>query len=271
MHPRTAIITGLAAVFLLANMGCTTSSGSSGGWVVVGQPESSPPPASQQPKPHKNKKNNRGQEQAARNHMRSAYRFLQKGKPDHAMRELEKARNKMGSSFWFHYYMGGAYYFKGMYELAGDSWKIAYRYTKDHRLRSRLRTCQSYSVNYRKGDEPSIGFLRMAIDMDRDNRHAMDLMRDLGGSGGSPSDGKSDVQVGFMRPSGSTPDGDDRYEEQKARERDDDDDERYGDSKGKKGQKKDDRKHGKSGKKKEKYKKIRDKNRFSAYFLIEMP
>jgi tetratricopeptide (TPR) repeat protein len=236
----------------------------------VGQPESSPPPPSQQTKPHKKEKNNRGQEQAARNHMRSAYRFLQKGKPDHAMRELEKARNKMGSSFWFHYYMGGAYYFKGMYELAGDSWKMAYQYTNDHHLRSRLRTCQSYSINYQKGDEPSIGFLRMAIDMDRGNLHAQDLLRDLGGSGSGSSDGKSDVQVGFMRPSGSMSGEDNRYEEQ----RDDDDDGRNGHSKGKKGQQKDDKKHGKSGKKEKKekkYKKIRDKNRFSEYFLIEMP
>ena len=231
MRPRTVIIIGLVAVFLLANMGCTTSNGSSGGWVVVGQPGSSPPPPSQQPKPNKKEKNNKGQQVAAQNHLRSAYKFLQKGKPDHAMRELEKARNKMGINYWFHYYMGGAYYFKGMYEMAGDSWNVAFRFTNDYRLRSRLRTCQSFAINYREGDEPSIGFLRNAIDMDGENRQARELLEDLGGSRSDPSES----------------------------------------SKGKKGREKDGPKHGKSGKKKEKSKKIRDKERFSAYFLVELP
>jgi hypothetical protein len=202
--------------------------------------------------------------------MRSAYRFLQKGKPEHAMRELEKARSKMGQNFWFHYYMGGAYYFQGMYVLAGDSWKIAYRYTNDHRLRSRLRTCQSYAINYRKGDEPSIGFLRMAIDNDQDNRHARELLRDLGGSVQAPAGKKQPPQVGFMRSSGSGADEGRSHEDVKGRDQDDDDD-RNGKSKGKKGRDKDDQRHGKSGKKKDKYKKIRDKERFSAYFMIEMP
>lgn len=234
MYPRTAIVT-LAAVFLVTTMGCVTSGGSSSGWVVVGQPASSPPPASQKARPPKSKKNTMGQETAARNHIRSAYRFLEKGKPDHAMREMEKARNKMGNTFWFHYYMGGAYYFKGMYERAGDSWKMAYRYTNDYRLKSRLRTSQSFAVHHLKGDEPSIGFLRMAIDTDGDNRYARELLEDLVGSGGGPSD------LG------------------------------YSGSKGKKGPDKDDRKPGKSAKKKEKSKKIRDKDRFRAFFMIEMP
>jgi tetratricopeptide (TPR) repeat protein len=267
MHPRTLIISAVVAMFLSALIGCTTSDGSSGGWVVVGQPKSSPPPPQKQPPPPKYKKGNRGQDRAARNHIRSAYRFLQKNKPDHAMRELEKARNKMGKSFWFHYYMGGAYYYKGMYELAGDSWKMAYRYTKDYRLRSRLRTCQSFAIHYLKGDEPSIGFLNMAIDIDRDNRHARELLEDLVGSGGAPSDSsRTGVQVGFMRPSGR--DGGNREEE--LRELEDDDDKSFGRSKTKKGREKDDRKHGKPGKKKEKPEKIRDKERFKAYFLIEM-
>ncbi len=234
MYPKTAITTAIAALFLISTMGCATSGGSSSGWIVVGQPASSPPPASQKAKPPKSKKANKGQETAARNHIRSAYRFLQKNKPDHAIREMEKARSKMGSDFWFHYYMGGAYYFKGMYERAGDSWKIAYRYTNDYRLRSRLRTSQSFAVHQLKGDEPSRGFLRMAIDMDGDNRHAREFLEDLVGSEGSPSDGS------------------------------------YDQSKGKKGRGKDNRKQGKSGSKKEKSKKIRDKDRFRAYFMIEM-
>jgi tetratricopeptide (TPR) repeat protein len=183
--------------------------------------------------------------------MRSAYRFLQKGKPDHAMRELEKARRKMGNNYWFHYYMGGAYYFKGLYEKAGDSWTIAFSYTNDYRLRSRVRTCQSFAVNYSKGDEPSIGFLRTALDMDRDNRHARELLEDLVGSGGG-----SDVQVGFMRPSESAGAKDNNYK---------------GKAKSEKGQGKDDRKKGKSVKEKKKPKKIRDKDRFRGYFMVEMP
>jgi len=270
MVPRTAIVKALLAVFLFTTMGCATSGGSSGGWIVVGQPETTPPPASRQTAPPpKKEKYNKGQETAGRNHIRSAYRFLQKNKPDHAMRELEKARNKMGNSFWFHYYMGGAYYFKGMYDRAGDSWKIAYRYTRDYRLRSRLRTCQSFAIHYLEGDEPSIGFLRMAVDGDGDNLHARELLEDFVSSGVSPSNGRTDAQVGFMRPSGSVSGkgGGNREEGLKQNEEDDDG---YGSSKIKKGREKNDRKHGKSGKKKGKPKKIRDKERFKAYFLIEM-
>jgi len=270
MYPRTLIISALAAVFLLALMGCSTTGGSSGGWVVLGQPGSSPPPPPKQPPPPKYKQENRGQERAARNHIQSAYRFLQKNKPDHAMRELEKARSRMGNSFWFHYYLGGAYYFKGMYDLAGDSWKMAYRYTSDDRLRSRLRTCQSFAIHHLKGDEPSIGFLKMAIDMDRDNRHARELLDDFDGSGGAPYNSRKDVQVGFMRPSGSASGRDGENREEDVRGQGEDDDDSNGRSKGKKGREKEDRKPGKSSKKKEKPKKIRDKERFRAYFLIEM-
>ena len=234
MNSRVAFITVIMIIFLFSVAGCATSDGSSSGWIVIGNQGSSPSSPGKKP-PKNNTKNNKGQQVAAQNHLRSAYRFLEKGKPDHAIREMEKARNKMGSDFWFHYYMGGAYYFKGMYEMAGDSWKIAYRYTNDYRLRSRLRTSQSFAVNHLNGDEPSIGFLRMAIDMDVDNRHARELLEDLVGSAGGASGGS------------------------------------YGGSKGKKGRGKDDHKRGKSENKKEKPKKIRDKDRFSAYFMVEMP
>jgi len=258
-------------------MGCTTTDGGSGGWIIVDQPETSPPPSPQQPAPPKKVKKNRGQERAARNHINSAYRFMQKNKPDHAMKELEKAREKGVGGFWYHYYMGGCYYFKGIYDRAVNSWKAAYRHTQDHRLRSRLRTCQSYAVNYMKGDESSVGFLKMAIDTDGENRHARILMMDLTGVWPGFTDSRSNTQAGskpgFDDPSRSD-DADDRYEEDKNKHKNDGTEGRgdgKGKSKGKKGYDKDDTKNGKSGKKKDKYKKIRDKQNFSAYFLIEMP
>ena len=282
MYLRIAITVTLASIFLLTTIGCVTSDGSSGGWVVVDQPGSAPPPPpARKPPPAQNyKKSNKGPERAASNHIRSAYRFLAKNKPDHALRELEKARDRAGAGFWIYYYRGGAYYFKGMYEKANDSWRTANRYTKDPRLISRLRTCQSYAIHHLGGEEKSIGFLKRAIEMDKRNREARELLNDLDVSMKRSSERKQEVQVGFMRPSDSRSDvkseTEDRerrnrnFEDDEDRDRDDDGDADYGRSKNRKGQDKDDRKHGKPDKKKKKSKKIRDKERFREYFLIEM-
>ena len=258
MRPRTVIIIGLAAVFLLANMGCTTSNGSSGGWVVVGQPESSPPPPSQQPKPNKKEKNNKGQQVAAQNHLRSAYRFLQKNKPDHAMRELEKARRKMGQNYWFHYYFGGAYYLKGMFSQARDSWENAFGYTKDYTLRSRIRTCQSFAIYNLDGEGPSRGILKKAVNMDKQNRTAWDLLQDLESL-------DTDHQPGYDK-SSSSPYVQEKFGQKGVPEDD-------SDKVTKKGQGKDKSKHGKADKKGKKGKKhrIQDGDQFRAYFMVEMP
>jgi len=271
MRPAAGTLAGFLCVLLLSATGCATSGGSSGGWVVVKQPESPPPPpAARKKSPPDSDRKARGQERAARNHMRSAYKFLQKGKPDHAIRELEKARNAFGDSFWFHYYLGGAYYLKGMYEKAGDSWKTGNRYTNDRRLRSRLRTCQSFAANFYEGDRGSIGFLRAAIDLDDENRQARDLLKDLSGSDRNFSQGRADVQVGFVRPSGRGSAREQGNDDLEGRMPDDDGAEGYGRSKYGKDKEKVDRKTGRSKEKKEKPKKIRDKDLFREYFLIEM-
>jgi hypothetical protein len=152
------------ALAILGGSGCVTDDGSTtSGWVVIGDQNQSPHRSRQEPDKHPGK--GKGLETAARNHMRSAYRFLKQDKPDHALRELAKAGKKMDRNFWYHYYTGGAYYMKGMYIRARDSWELAYRYTRDYRYRSRIRTCQSFVIFRLQGHQPSIGFLHKAVDM----------------------------------------------------------------------------------------------------------
>ncbi|MCJ7498801.1 hypothetical protein MUP29_00975, partial [bacterium] len=105
MKSRGVFVAIFAAIFLFSVAGCATTDGSNSGWVVVDPPSSSPPPrAEKQPPPPPPRYNeNKGQQESAQNHLRSAYRFLQKNKPDHAIRELEKARRKMGPNYWFYY------------------------------------------------------------------------------------------------------------------------------------------------------------------------
>ena len=276
MHFRIAVTVALASIFMLTTIGCVTSGESSGGWVVVGQPDSTPPPPPPPPSRHpspspKYKKDNYGQDRAARNHIRSAYRFLEKNKPDHALRELDKARDRVGADFWFYYYRGGAYYFKGMYGEASDSWRVANRHTKDHRLLSRLRTCRSFAVHHLEGDEKSIDLLRRAIDLDEKNREARELLKDLVGSMERPYERKSEPKVGFMRPSDNKTRADNGNEDGEDREYNDDETYESGRSKGHKGQAKDDRRYRKPEIKRKKLKKIRGKERFRKYFLIEVP
>ena len=247
MRFLTAFAIAIAFISVIAIQGCSTTNGSSGGWTVTDRPPKSPPPGPGPATLPKAQKSNQGQLIAANNHLRSAYRFLQKGKPDHAMRELEKARGKMGAGYWFHYYMGGAYFLKGMYQRAEENWNTALGYTLDRRLKSRLMTCQSFAVNYLKGDEPSIGFLKSALDLDRDNHQARELLEDLR----SPGD-ESGAQIGFSHPS-------ERPEVQAVEDSN-------SESKGKKSRGKE-----KSKKNRVKPGKIREKERFRAYFLVEMP
>jgi len=149
------------------------------------------------------------------------------------MRELEKARRKMGSNYWFHYYFGGAYFLKGMHSQARDSWEIAFGFTNQYTLRSRIRTVQSFAVFSLQGEGSSMSFLKKAMSIDKENRTAMELFEDLGGS--------KDVDNNASK---------------------------KGHGKGKS-------KYGNSNKKPDKNKskkhKIQDNNRFSVYFMVEMP
>lgn len=250
MSWRTGIIISTAALCLLPWAGCTTTSGG-GGWVVPGQPAKAPPPPTAPPPP-KRRVENRGQERAAQNHIRSAYRFLEKGKPDHAIRELEKARGKTGRTFWLHYYMGGALYMKGMHREAEESWRMAFRHTNDPRLRSRLKTCESFAVNRVDGDGASSALLRTALDLDRSNTVASDLLAELGTTGYAAQpdrDGKKSEKGTWKMGAKETP----APSEGPRRK-----DSRAG--------KPDER-----GRKQARGKKIRDSESFRAYFLIEMP
>ena len=221
----------LLILFLLPGSGCVTTDGGSTGWVVLDSPSgpsSSSPSASQGPS-HPGKA--QGLQVAARNHLRNAYRFLENGKPDHAVKQLEKARGKMDRDFWFHYYLGGAFYLKGRYGDARDSWKRAYRFTRNPRLRSRIQTCLSFSAYKIEGHDSSVGFLRSALDLDRENRTARDIFNDMIASNVQSQDGnpgfrkKPEKPVKMKSP-------------------------------------------GKSG---GKGKKIEDMERFTGYFLVEMP
>lgn len=219
----------LIPVFLL-NIDCATTESGSDGWIVINGPADTPPPK-QQPLPPRKAK---GLEVAARNHVRSAYRFLQKDKPDHAIKELEKARAKMDQDYWFHYYMGGAFYLKAMYREARESWEMAYRYTKAPQMRSRIRTCQSFVVYRINGKDQSLGLLRKAVDLDEKNESAKEFLDDIVMVSADEQGGQAGLSVKM----GKSPK-----------------------EKGSKG----------PGKAAKKRKMIQDKERFMGYFLIEMP
>ena len=170
------------------------------------------------------------------------------------MRELEKARRKMGQNYWFHYYFGGAYYLKGMFSQARDSWENAFGYTKDYTLRSRIRTCQSFAIYNLDGEGPSRGILKKAVNMDKENRTAWDLLQDLESL-------DTDHQPGYDK-SSSSPYVQEKFGQKGVPEDDSDKVTKKGQGKGKP-------KHGKADKK-EKKRKIQDGEQFSAYFLIEM-
>ncbi len=268
---KTVLILGVS-IFLLAAPGCATTDGGSSGWVVIGDAKQPPPQTRKEPKRHPGK--GEGLEVAARNHIRSAYRFLQKGKPDHALRELEKARDKMGRDYWFHYHMGGAYYLKGMHAQARNSWEMAFSFSRDHRLRSRARTCQSFVIFRIQGQQPTIGFLRKAVDLDRDNRVARTLLDDLFASRQQPDQDHStdddqpayvkDMLKGSKYGTGGDKNGSDR-------DGGSDDRKLKTDKKGKAGQDKGKRPDKKSKSKEKKKYRIEDKDQFTAYFFVEMP
>ena len=181
MLPRLTILVAIAAALLVINTGCTTTGGSSDGWIVVDPYEKTPPPPPppRETKPPESAKKNKGQKRAGIEHLRNAYRFLGKNKADHALKELGKARYRLGADFRVYYYVGGAYFYKGMYKKALDSWQTARRYTRNVRLRSRLRTCQAYAIIHLEGYQGAIPFLDKAIDLDEKNRHARELKRSL--------------------------------------------------------------------------------------------
>jgi len=291
------VLGALVAVFLVAVIGCATPDGS-GGWVIVNPPEQppGPPPPPPPPPPHEQKRppnhemKARGQEQAARNHLQSAYRFLQKRKPDHALKELEKARGMMGTDFWFHYYMGGAYYYKGMYESASVSWKRAFSFTGNPSLRSRARTCQAYAAYHLAGVEVSVDLLERAASLDRRNEQARILLAELNPQGRQSHDrkqgdrgvsdnrspGTADEQPRFVEemlggakdkgPGGPGPGPKDGGPSQQGEDYND----WSGGSKNKKGSGKDDRKQDRPGKERPGKKRIEDESGFRAYFLVDM-
>ncbi|MDF1536971.1 MAG: hypothetical protein P1S46_10820 [bacterium] len=263
---RTSLAIAVS-IAILAVSGCVTSDGRSNrGWVVIGDTTNPPPRTGRDPEPHPGK--GKGLDVAARNHIRSAYRFLKNDKPDHALRELEKARGKMDSDFWYHYYLGGAYYMKGMHSQARDSWEMAYRFTQDYRLRSRIRTCQSFVVFRIQGQQPTLGFLRNAVDMDLDNGTARGLLDDLFADREHPESrsGSGGDQPAFVR---------DMLENSKYETSDEDkDNDRHNDSDGRETGpgKKGGPGHDKKSKDKEKKRyRIEDNEQFAAYFFVEMP
>jgi hypothetical protein len=191
--------------------------------------------------------------------------------------------------------MGGAYYMKGMYRQARDSWELAYRFTRDYRYRSRIRTCQSFVIFRLQGHQSSIGSLHKAVDMDRDNRTARGLLDDLlaGQERYDRDDDRYDSrqrsddrgtssseQPGFVKdflaksqygdkdePSRDGGRNDDRYSD-----RDRDRDQYDYDDRDNKG--KDNKYKGKSKKPAKKPRKpyrVEDDGRFRAYFYVEMP
>jgi tetratricopeptide (TPR) repeat protein len=279
---RLGVLVAVMAALLLISTGCTSTGGASDGWVVVDPPERTPPPPPPQParktKPPEHARKNRGQEQAGNNHLRSAYRFLEKNRADHALKELEKAGSSLGTDFRVYYYMGGAYFYKGMYDRASDTWQAAYRYTRNARLRSRLRTCQAYALIHIEGDPGSIPFLEKAIDLDAENRHAEELLRSLERTRERKTGTKKDFEKDPRHPPRSGTVEHSRFAEELIRGKYDTDhnvDRRHGDEDYYEDRDFEDGKPGRKGQGKDHGDKvpdmdIRDLTQFKGYFLIEM-
>ena len=278
MLPRLTTLVAVMAALMLVCTGCSTTGDTSGGWVIIDPHETPPPPPPSRSKPPETAKKNRGQVQAGVNHLRSAYRFLQKNKADHALKELEKARYKLGADFRVYYYKGGAYYFKGMYSEAFDSWQTARRYTRDPRLRSRLRTCQAYALNHLEGDRGSMPFFKEAIDLDNGNRHAWDLMESLENSGERERGVESGGERNTRFSSGSETDEHSRFAKEMIRGRDDTDKDagkKYDNGNDYDHREWEEGKPGRKGQKKDRHNKkphadIRDLDQFKSYFLVEL-
>ena len=182
--------TAAALVCLAFLAGCSTAHYGGGLTIETGEPTPTTktrPPSAQ-----------KGMETAAANHIRSAHRFLAKGMPDNAIRELDKAREKSGTSFWYFYLLGGAQYQRGSYSQAADYWEMSLRYAGgDVVLLSRIKTCQSYAFLGVRSTDTAIELAEAAIQYDSGNREARVLLGDLtqpsgkaGGKGRGKGKGK---------------------------------------------------------------------------------
>ena len=146
-----------------------------GGVVIGGEPAKKTPSQAQ-----------KGQDTAAENHIRSAYRFLEKGMPDKAEKELAKARSKSSQSYWYYYYMGGINFYRGRYKDAQNQWELAFRYADNSASRSRARTCQSFAF-YNYGNlTKSRDCLQIALEIDSGNSVARILIADFENVGDPP-------------------------------------------------------------------------------------
>jgi tetratricopeptide (TPR) repeat protein len=118
-------------------------------------------------------------DQAATNQVRSAYRFLEQGKPDKAIKELEKARRMAPDNYWVNYYSAGAYHQLKDYGNARHYWNVAQVSAETPGDRSRVRTAKAFS-EYLGGrvDEARLS-LRFAVEMDGGNVKARDLLAQI--------------------------------------------------------------------------------------------
>jgi tetratricopeptide (TPR) repeat protein len=128
----------------------------------------------------------KGQDTAAENHIRSAYRFLEKGMPDKAEKELQKARAKSSQSYWYYYYMGGINFYRGMYKDAQNQWELAFKYAYSSASQSRVRTCQSFAFYSYGNMTKSRDCLQIALEIDSGNSMARILISDFENIGDSP-------------------------------------------------------------------------------------
>ncbi len=118
----------------------------------------------------------KGLDQAAMNAVRNAYKFLEQGKPQKALKELEKARRKAPNNYWVNYYSAGAYHQLGEYRQARPYWDAAFDNADDPALRSRVRTAEAFT-RYMDGErDQARTSLRMALEMDGGNVRARELL-----------------------------------------------------------------------------------------------
>jgi len=121
----------------------------------------------------------KGLDKAAMNQVRNAYKFLEQGKPEKALQELEKARRMAPDNYWVNYYSAGAYHQLKDYRRARQFWGAAEGGAENQEQRSRVRTAQAFTDFVDGGADQARASLRVALDMDGGNVRARELLAEV--------------------------------------------------------------------------------------------
>ncbi len=125
---------------------------------------------------HEKKAKKKDLDQAAMNQVRNAYKFIEQGKPQKAIEELEKAHRMAPDNYWVNYYSAGAWHQLRDYARAHRFWEHAEEAAETPAERSRVRTARAYT-EYQSGQaEQARVSLKLAVEIDGGNLRARELL-----------------------------------------------------------------------------------------------